>query len=45
MAKRPEGVSKEQWLTERQRVWKRRNMAINVVMLIVIVAIYLRNCT
>ena len=45
MAKRPEGVSKEQWLVERKRVWKRRNMALNVLMLIAIVAIYLRNCT
>jgi hypothetical protein len=45
MAKRPEGVDKEQWLAERQRVWKRRNMVINGLMLIVIVAIYVRNCT
>lgn len=45
MAKRPEGADKGQWLVERRRVWKRRNMVINVLMLIVIVAIYVRNCT
>ena len=45
MAKRPRGTDPEQWQVERSRVWRRRNWVLNVLMLSVIIAIYLRNCS
>lgn len=45
MAKRPEGMDREEWLAARQKVWRRRNAVLNVLMVVVVVAIYLRSCT
>ncbi len=44
MAKRPEGLERERWLDERGKVWRRRNWILNGLMLVVIVALYVRNC-
>ncbi len=45
MAERRDPEERERRLAERSRVWRRRNWVLNVLMLTVILAIYLRNCT
>ena len=44
MAKRPPGVDPKLWAAERARIWRRRNMTFNVLMLLAIIAVLWRNC-
>ena len=44
MARRPEGVSREAWLAQRARHWKRINRALTIAMLVVVAAVLARNC-
>jgi hypothetical protein len=44
VARRPEHADREAWLAERDRVWKRRNRWLNVLMLVTIVLIVARTC-
>jgi hypothetical protein len=44
MATRPEGVEREEWLAERQRIWRRRNWVMNGLMWVVIGVLFVRYC-
>ena len=44
MAKRPSGVDRATWQSQRASVWKRRNWILNALMLVAIVAVLLRYC-
>jgi hypothetical protein len=44
VAKKPEGVSREKWLEERNRVWARRNTLLNALIVAVCAAVLWRYC-
>jgi hypothetical protein len=45
MARRPPGADREVWRAERDQIWKRRNMILNLLMVIAILAVLWRNCS
>ncbi len=45
MAKRPEGVDRKTWVRQRAQVWRRRNIVLNVLMGVAVVAVLIRYCS
>ena len=44
MAKRPPGVDRATWQSQRAEVWRRRNWILNALMIAAIAAVLLRYC-
>ena len=42
MLKRPQGIDREIWRSERNSVWRRRNRMLNLLMIAAIVAVLVR---